>query len=525
MAIVKESDDKEEDPRLRRYFTKNDSEDESLLSRWRRYMKTVKPQRTLTPLKLTPNQTIILVFGVLLWHLYYSGSVPDLKEKEMVIGVLSARDHFDHRLAIRFTWSKFFPDSKYKFVFILGDRDCGIHPDNRVSPYGCEEKTFPSEELRDEFRITEITQGDITRSQGMLSFAFGLRVHHPVILKALGLLNPFVEEGSVVLRDAAGKIYLYYRFSWNYHKYGAYSYETNGDMLLPKGFEGEIVFIPNDKEIIHELHKPVWSSSLGHNAQCSWFQTERLEYTFIETTSGIMEWMPDACSIVTAIFEPANEEVESLEVIRSRQEEWKKIITTNKEKLQTEMEEFGNKKDMLFLPIQDTYNSLPYKVMEFMKWSTVNYKFKYLLKLDDDSFVDKKNLTELLSENSHEDVAWWSFFKKGRAVQRFGKWADFKYPSPMLIDFPAGSGYLMTYKMVNRLVSASEHLQYYQGEDVNIGLWAAAVAGPIQHHIMCWLPNPHCPHGSVIMEQKEPYELFKLWKDNSEKFSKIVSEE
>lgn len=64
-----------------------------------------------------------------------------MKSVNLVIGVMSARSHFDQRMAIRDTWanSKDIRDTGVAVKFFVGDKGCDIHPQLRLTHQGCNE--------------------------------------------------------------------------------------------------------------------------------------------------------------------------------------------------------------------------------------------------------------------------------------------------------------------------------------------------------------------------------------------------
>ena len=81
----------------------------------------------------------------------------------------------------------------------------------------------------------------------------------------------------------------------------------------------------------------------------------------------------------------------------------------------------------------------------FLDRTAYKQNFSYVMKVDDDTFLNV-NLLNVLTEVQKEDKVWWSFFHHHRTVPAYGKWADFTYPSLTYPTFPAGAGYLMTSK-------------------------------------------------------------------------------
>ncbi len=117
--------------------------------------------------------------------------------KDLVIAVISARDHFKLRQAIRDTWWQNISSNeelsrKIDLQFVVGEKACEIHPDDRDNQYGCNSWEYvPPEVTSDISAVREITTDAANQSQvyymnypvQKISF----RIREPVILTKLGL--------------------------------------------------------------------------------------------------------------------------------------------------------------------------------------------------------------------------------------------------------------------------------------------------------------------------------------------------
>ena len=101
--------------------------------------------------------------------------------------------------------------------------------------------------------------------------------------------------------------------------------------------------------------------------------------------------------------------------------------------------------DLMVLPMHDTYADLTRKLVKTLEVANKNFKFDYVLKCDDDTFVDIERVTEELAAlqvSCHQAVMqavtavafqdpflYWGFFDGRAPVQTRGKWADTGYMS------------------------------------------------------------------------------------------------
>lgn len=136
-------------------------------------------------------------------------------------------------------------------------------------------------------------------------------------------------------------------------------------------------------------------------------------------------------------------------------------------------EEKSQNNDLMVLPVFDSYATLTNKILKSYEYSLKNYRFDYLLKCDDDTFVDLKRMLEEL-EASSEPHLYWGFFDGRAPVQTKGKWADPNYRlCDLYVPYALGGGYVLGRAVVDFLASNTHILQLYNSEDVSVGTWLA----------------------------------------------------
>lgn len=167
--------------------------------------------------------------------------------------------------------------------------------------------------------------------------------------------------------------------------------------------------------------------------------------------------------------------------------------------------------DMVFVDVVDTYRNVPSKLLQFYKWSVGNADFNLLLKTDDDCYID---VDSVLMKIDHKGLKrsnfWWGNFRQSWAVDRIGKWQELEYASPAYPAFACGSGYVVSRDLVQWLASNAEKLKAYQGEDVSMGIWMAAV-GPQKYQDSGWLCEKECYLDMLSSPQHTAEELHVLW--------------
>ena len=136
--------------------------------------------------------------------------------------------------------------------------------------------------------------------------------------------------------------------------------------------------------------------------------------------------------------------------------------------------------DLLILPVIDSYETLTNKVLESIVFVQKHYRFDFLLKCDDDSFVD---IVSVLAElqgggyfgESHEEPSqnlYWGFFAGHNPVMTTGNWADPKYKlCDRDIPYALGGGYVLGRALVDFIANNANMLELFFSEDVSVGTW------------------------------------------------------
>jgi len=72
-------------------------------------------------------------------------------------------------------------------------------------------------------------------------------------------------------------------------------------------------------------------------------------------------------------------------------------------------------------------------------------------------------------------MAWFGQFRSEWPVERWGKWNELDYTGKYYPAFACGSGSLLSADLIAWLASNRDSLHPFQGEDVSLGIWLAAV--------------------------------------------------
>ena len=137
--------------------------------------------------------------------------------------------------------------------------------------------------------------------------------------------------------------------------------------------------------------------------------------------------------------------------------------------------------DVLVLPMHDSYSDLTKKLVKTFEFVNKNFKFDYVLKCDDDTFIDiERIVTEL--ESAKDPFLYWGFFDGRAPVQTRGKWADAEYKlCDRYIPYALGGGYILGRELVQFIADNSRLLELYNSEDAAVGAWLAGIKVTRKH--------------------------------------------
>lgn len=219
--------------------------------------------------------------------------------------------------------------------------------------------------------------------------------------------------------------------------------------------------------------------------------------------------------------------------------------------------------DILMLPIEDSYKNLTEKMKLSFQWLDTQYDyglgFKYVLKCDDDSFVnlnqfvlclmniEKEMITtkhdgyletditnKLISTNFQNsgpaEIAhlYWGYFNGNAKIKSKGKWKDTNWiASDRYIPYALGGGYLVSKELVSYIGRNIEHLKSFNSEDVSIGFWLSPVNGVFRIHDIRFdteWASRGCKNNHLITHNISPVEMTQYYQ-NLEKTGKMCARE
>ncbi|KAK1328029.1 hypothetical protein QTO34_012451 [Cnephaeus nilssonii] len=470
---------------------------------------------------------------------------------DVVVGVLSARNNHELRNVIRSTWlkhSRQHPALSQRVLvkFIIGARGCEVPVEDREDPYSCRLLNISDPVLNQEieaFTFPEDTPAGFSKDR-VVSVSF--RVLHPIVITSLGVLGGASDVGFQ--RNITVKLYQAEQeercaqasgaSSWRIAGGGFTSLPTRSvssclsplqealfvarfsppscgvqvsrlwykpveQFVLPESFEGTIVWESQD---LQGLEARDLRSVAVHDGGG----------VLRVTTAGEAAWPPELTDGVEGVaggfiytIQEGDALLQNLHSRPGRRADHLRNLREEDALLQEESRRHG---DIVFVDVVDTYRNVPAKLLNFYKWTVGATSFDLLLKTDDDCYIDLEAVFHRVAHGTLQGPSvWWGNFRLNWAVDRTGKWQELEYPSPAYPAFACGSGYVVSRDIVHWLASNAGRLKTYQGEDVSMGIWMAAI-GPKRYQDSLWLCEKTCESGMLSSPQYSPQELADLWR-------------
>lgn len=91
------------------------------------------------------------------------------------------------------------------------------------------------------------------------------------------------------------------------------------------------------------------------------------------------------------------------------------------------------------------------------------------MKTDDDTFIDIPKVKLELDKGL--DWGWWSCFRVGWPVQRYGKWRETAFPQEKYPPFPSGAGYVLSRDALTWLHNRYLYWTRKELVDYNVIIW------------------------------------------------------
>ncbi|XP_030627817.1 UDP-GalNAc:beta-1,3-N-acetylgalactosaminyltransferase 2 [Chanos chanos] len=434
---------------------------------------------------------------------------------EVLVGVLSARHHHELRQAIRDTWLGYLkehPQFQNRVVvkFIIGKHGCTVPEWDREDPYSCSLLNISEPVAGQEMAILNVPDPSVLVPSEVSAVSLDFKVLHPVVITRLGVFPSGQRQdfrGNVTAKlfqvdqEEAVVTARFSTLSPGTSVQGLW-YKPVEQFILPKGFEGTLLWESQDLAGLTTVNvSRVQLDDGGGVLKLGSVEEGTLPHRSALGFPGL------AGGFTFTVYD-----VDALgEMLRGRAGRLERHLSKLKEEDSALQEESLRHGDMVFVDVVDTYRNVPSKLLQFYKWSVGNADFNLLLKTDDDCYID---VDAVLMKIDHRSLTrnslWWGNFRQNWAVDRIGKWQELEYASPAYPAFACGSGYVVSRDLVEWLASNADKLKAYQGEDVSMGIWMAAV-GPRKYQDPGWLCEKECYVDMLSSPQHTAEELRSLW--------------
>ncbi|XP_072354605.1 UDP-GalNAc:beta-1,3-N-acetylgalactosaminyltransferase 2 isoform X4 [Scyliorhinus torazame] len=398
---------------------------------------------------------------------------------DIVIGVLSARHHHELRNALRKTWLGHLQHLNQRVLpkFIIGTYGCDIPDEDREDPYSCQLLNFTKPVIGQEIEAVNLFGTPTSTLLGSKVSKIDFRVLHPIIITRLGVLhdprgNGFHQNLTVRLyQTTLEEVIVSARFSplSSGVQVNQLWYKPVERFLLPKGFEGTISWESQDPEYLITMN--LTDVLLDSGGGVLRFSAAQLQTEKQMIQDGFGQNVAAVAGGFTYTIHDGPALLESLTTRTKRFESHKNKLREEDAALQKESQTY---QDIVFVDVVDTYRNVPHKLLHF-----------------------------------------YQCFRQNWAVDSSGKWMELEYPSLVYPDFACGSGYVVSRSLIQWLAENAKTLKVYQGEDVSMGIWMAAV-GPQRHQDPRWLCEKKCLPGALSSPQYSPGELLELWKNKEQ---------
>ncbi|XP_023326596.1 beta-1,3-galactosyltransferase 6-like isoform X2 [Eurytemora carolleeae] len=171
--------------------------------------------------------------------------------------------------------------------------------------------------------------------------------------------------------------------------------------------------------------------------------------------------------------------------------------------------------DLIFLDMKEEYSSLADKVLRMFEVAAESYEFDFVMKVDDDTFINPYLLDNELKKPMYKNpLLYWGFFDGRAPVLKQGKWAEVSYDlCDRYIPYALGGGYGLGWRLVKHIARSADMLKLYKNEDVSVGTWLAGVQVTRVHDERFdteW-QSRGCLNNFLVMQNRNPDEMRELW--------------
>jgi galactosylxylosylprotein 3-beta-galactosyltransferase len=139
--------------------------------------------------------------------------------------------------------------------------------------------------------------------------------------------------------------------------------------------------------------------------------------------------------------------------------------------------------DMIIFPtVTDSISSLSNRTLFSFKYVHESLKYKYVLKCDDDSFVDLPHIASELQLRKSDSPLYWGYMSGNSYVRYIGHYTEHSWNvCDDYLTYAFGGGYVLSRHVTGILAENAENLKMYACEDVAMGAWLAPYNIELKH--------------------------------------------
>ena len=140
--------------------------------------------------------------------------------------------------------------------------------------------------------------------------------------------------------------------------------------------------------------------------------------------------------------------------------------------LATEQQQYG---DLLVLwDVSNSYSALSNRTLQSIVFITRHYNFTFMLKTDDDVFLNTQRILHDLKTRVPTHRLYWGRSSCYNPLISDGHWRETKWHfCDTYFPYNYGGMYVLSKDLVNLIAENAPHLQTFTCEDVSIGAWLA----------------------------------------------------
>ena len=153
----------------------------------------------------------------------------------------------------------------------------------------------------------------------------------------------------------------------------------------------------------------------------------------------------------------------------------------------------GEAPDVVSVAAPDGYSHLAVKLRDGYRWATQHTNADWILKVDDDCYVDVDQATAFFARKRPRWTVMAAGFERNGRPNKSGKYVDLKYPDAVYKPYPQGAGHAVS-KDIAKWVARHSSLPFYPGEDTSLGSWVSvapvSTALVADSHFVPWNERP-----------------------------------